>query len=71
MSFKIITFSKEHYTRSYLNSLTEVQLVETVLADPEHTFSYDYAMVSELTSDINDNAIDVNPNHNWLFVVDK
>lgn len=69
MKIKVLSFDKEHFDRKYLKSLTEVELIETVLRVPCHTFSYDYASVTELVSDLNDKVI--NTDNNWLLCIEN
>ena len=62
---KIIGFSIDVYDRTNLDSMTDVQLYETMLEDSYNTFCYDN--VEDFFDSLNDDVIDTE--NNWWKVV--
>lgn len=62
---KIIGFSIDVYDRTDLDSMTDVQLYETMLEDSHNTFCYDN--VEDFFDSLNDDVIDTE--NNWWKVV--
>ena len=62
---KIIGFSIDVYDRTDLDSMTDVQLYETMLEDSHNTFCYDN--VEYFFDSLNDDVIDTE--NNWWKVV--
>lgn len=63
---KVISFSIDVYDRTDLDSMSDVQLYETMLEDSSNTSCYDN--IEDFFDSLNDDMIDTE--NNWWKVVD-